>query len=372
MRYIALILLLLFTFGCNRKKAKEKDTIHVQTTVEYAKGFTVVHADGYKEVKIRDPWDSTKYLQNYVLVNKKEKLPEHLPEGTLIRVPLERVVVCTSMHCALLEYLGVEQSIAGVCESRYIDLDFVKQGMREGEIVDIGEAAAPNVELLMDIEPDAIITSPLNSSPYGRVEKTGIPQIKCVDYMESAPLGRAEWIRFISLFFEKAEVADSVFNVVKTAYNGAKDIAATVQVRPTVITEQKIGAIWYVPGGQSYIAHLLRDAGADYVWRENTQSGSVPLSFESVLEAGGDADFWLIKYNRPTDMTYADLSADYSSNAYFSAYKNRNIYTSNTGKVAYYEEVPIRPDFLLKDLIRIFHPELLPDYHLRYYKKMPE
>lgn len=366
---MGLVVLLASCRQNNQSLSKEPATVQ-EYQVYYATGYTVNRTSDYTEIKIRDPWDTTRYLQRYVLVGKDKALPVRLPEGILIRTPLQRVVVATSVHCGVLELLGVRDLLVGVCESRYIDLDFVKQGVANGKIVDIGEAGAPDVERLIELAPDAMITSPLSNAPYGRVEKTGIPQIKCVDYMEPTPLGRAEWIRFQALFFGKEESADSLFWQTVKAYEEIKALTQQVKERPSVVTEKKYGAVWYLPGGKSYMAHFLEDAGATVGKEIDQQVGSVGWPFETVFEKYGDADFWLIKCNRPRDMSYEDLKKEYAPYSKFAAYKNRRIYTCNTAEVSYYEEVPVHPDYLLKDLVAIFHPELLPEHQLRYYKAM--
>ena len=374
MRRSAFCLISVFIFllvSCGQK-GKTQQEGKENCRVEYATGYTVRRGADYTEVSIRDPWDTTKLLAHYVLVARDRELPADLPPGIVVRVPLERVVAATSVHCGWLEMLGVRDELIGVCESRYIDLDFVCRGLAEGKITDIGEASAPDVEKLIELEPDAMITSPLSNAPDGRVEKTGIPQIKCVDYMESTPLGRAEWIRFQALFFGKEALADSLFKEIVESYNAVKALVDSVEERPSVVTEMKYGSMWYISGGRSYMGRFLQDAGAGYCWKDDEHAGSFPLSFESVFEQGGEADFWLIKYNRAQEMSYEDLKREYTPYANFAAWKKHNIFTCNTGVVPYYEEVPIRPDYLLKDLVKIFHPELLPDYQLRYYSKMKE
>lgn len=371
MNRIVVIFLSLLLLACGRRgEVAEKAAGSFR--VAYATGFSVRRMAGYTEVEVRDPWDTTKLLQRYVLVPAGDGLPQGLPQGLVVRTPLKRVVAATAVHCGWLEMLGVQERVAGVCESRYIDLPFVREGVNAGRITDIGEATAPDVERLIELSPDGMITSPLSSAPYGRVEKTGIPQIKCMDYMEQTPLGRAEWVRFLALFFDREALADSLFAETEKAYREVKALVREVKERPTVLTEMKYGGIWYVSGGKSYIGCLLRDAGADYCWADDEHAGSFPLSFESVFEKGGEADFWLMKYNRAEDLGYGGLQKEYAPYANFAAWKNRRIFTCNTGRVPYYEEVPIRPDYLLKDLVKIFHPQVLPDYRLRYYGKMKE
>jgi len=366
---VAAIALLSVSCGQKGRVAEKGDGSY---RVEYATGFAVRRTAEYTEVRIRDPWDTTKLLQRYVLVGREKELPADLPEGVVVRTPLKRVVTATSVHCGWLDMLGVQEEVVGVCESRYIDVPFVQKGLQEGRVVDIGEAAAPDVERLIELKPDGMITSPLSNAPYGRVEKTGIPQVKCVDYMEPTPLGRAEWIRLLALFFDREALADSLFAETVKAYEEVKALVKGVEKRPTVVLGMKYGAVWYVAGGNSYMGSLVKDAGADYCWKEDTHVGSFPLAFESVFEQSGEADYWLIKYNRTQEMSYRDLKGEYAPYANFAAWKKRHIFTCNTGVVSYYEEVPIRPDYLLKDFVKIFHPQLLPDYRLRYYREMED
>ncbi len=340
--------------------------------IRYANGFQVNRTGDYTKISIRNPWDTLKTLHDYILVDKSKPLPENLPDGTIVRTPVERVAVYTSVHCGVLAELGIKKQIVGVCEPRYIDLDFIKKGLSDGSVSDLGMASNPNVEQIIEIAPEAILASPFENSGYGQVEKTGIPLIECADYMESTPLGRAEWIRLHGLFYGKEAYADSLFCEIEKSYDAVKKLAAGVTDKPTVLTDVKYGSVWYVPGGQSYIAHFFRDAGADFFRKDNPQTGSSPLAVETVFEEAHNADFWLIKYNRETDFTYETLKKEDSFYGEFAAFKNRNIFVCNTADASYYEELPIHPDYLLKDLVWIFHPELMPDYEPHYYKKMQE
>jgi len=371
-RYIYILIVVLLIGGCNWTNGNRKTGVEseISSPVVYARWFTVEKGEGYDCINVRNPWDTTRSLHRYILVPKGMDLPENLPEGTLIRTPLEKVVVYSSVHCGIIDALGLEKVIAGVCESRYIDIAFVKNGLENGSISDLGEASSPDVEKIIDIAPEAIIASPLENMGYGRIEKIGVPLIESVDYMEVTPLGRAEWIRFYALFFGREHKADSIFNATAQSYNNIKEIVRNVKFKPTVISETKTGSVWYVPGGKSYMANLFTDAGANYPWRDNPNSGSVPVSFETVLELGENADIWVMKYNKPKDICYNDLKNEYTGYEYFSAFKKRTIFACNTGKVPYYEELPIHPDYILKDLVWVFHPELLTGYVPRYYKKM--
>ena len=374
-KILVICFFLLCFFSCQKKQAVENAVSRTEfatgsDSIFHAKGFQIESQPGYTLVTVRNPWNTRLTLQRYVLVPKTAGLPANLPEGVLIRTPLARAVSYGSVQCGFFSEFGALETLVGVCEPEYIHIPYVQEGVRNGRIADLGQSANPDLEKIMLIEPEALFAAPIENAGYGQTAKLGIPFIECVDYMETSPLGRAEWIRFLALFFDKKELADSLFRKTVADYNELKKRSEQVEKRPSVFVETIYSGIWYQPGGNSYIAHLFRDAGADYLWKENTNTGSIGLSFETVLERAENADFWLIKHNNAQDMTYGKLKQEYPNYAFFDAFKNRNIYFCNTGKVPYYEELPIHPDYVLKDMLRIFHPELLPDYPLRYYRKM--
>ena len=366
------IIFVLWTVSCTQSKVQNTtgSDLLSSDTIRYAQGFTVQYFDDYTSVEVRDPWDSTRILQRYLLVDREQSVPGNLPKGTVVRTPIRNIVVYTSVHAAIIDQLNEADKVIGVCEPRYMDTPAIQEGLRAGRIADLGEATSPNIEKIIDIGAEIIIASPFQNAGYGPAEKLGIPIIEAADYMESLPLGRTEWIRFYGLLFGKSAMADSIFRETEQSYLELKELAKTVTNSPTVISEKKFGSSWYMPAGDSYIAHLYADAGADYIFKDLPGAGSTPLAFETVLDKAIHADIWLIKYNQANDMTYKDLRTEYTPYENFDAFKNRRIYTCNTGVVPYYEEFPIHPDYLLKDLVWVFHPELLPDYTPRYYRKM--
>ncbi len=264
------------------------------------------------------------------------------------------------------------ESIGGVCDLDYIRLADIHERARQGYIADIGNSLSPNIERLIDLHPDAILLSPYENSGYGRVEKLNIPIIECADYMEVSPLGRAEWMRFYGLLFGRGAEADSLFDEVEKNYLALKALTEPLTERPTVFCELKSSSAWYVPGGKSFIANFYADAGADYIFADDTHSGSFPLAFESVFDRAQHADFWLIKYHQATEKTYDELQQDYAPYAGFRAFKERKVYACNTSRINYYEDSPFRPDGLLKDLIRIFHPDVVKDAEAVYFLPLAE
>ena len=370
-----LLILLGFAFwmvACtpSGKQTSSKEALS-SDSIQYAQGFTVQRFDTYIMVEVRDPWDSTRLLQRYLLVDRTKSVPGGLPKGTIVKVPVKDIVIYTSVHAAIIDQLHETDKVIGVCEPRYMVTPAIQEGIQAGRIADLGEATSPNIEKMIEIGAELVIASPFQNSSYGPVEKIGIPIIEGADYMEAFPLGRTEWIRFYGLLFGKEEMADSIFKETEQAYLSLKDLTANIDNRPTVLSEKKFGSSWYVPSGDSYMAHLIEDAGADYMFKDLPGAGSTPLAFETVFDKAIHADIWLVKYNQSSEMTYNDLRSEYTPYENFDAFKKKRIYTCNTGAVPYYEEFPIHPEYLLKDLIWIFHPELVFGYSPRYFREMP-
>ncbi|MDR2954850.1 MAG: ABC transporter substrate-binding protein [Prevotella sp.] len=364
--------IILILAGCNKRKPAGQDNTKPQTeyTVYYAKGFQVKKYDEYTTISVRDPWDTTRMLQTYVLVAKNKNLPANLPKGTLVRTPLETVVTYNTIHCSTLKELASVDIIKGVCEPQYVKTEEVIAGVKAGSIIDLGMASNPDVEKIIMLSPDAILTSPIKGLAYGSITNAKIPIIETPDYTEPHPLGRAEWIRFYSLFIDKEQLADSLFNITVTNYNNIKKLASDVSKRPTVFMDMRYMGSWNMPGGGSYLANMLADGGGSYLWADDNTTTFLPLSFEAVLDRAGEADVWLIRYFSPDDITYNSLEKEYKPYSYFRAFKEKNIYGCNTSYSTFYADLPIHPDYILKDFVKVFHPDLFPDYQLKYYKAL--
>ncbi|MEG1659518.1 MAG: ABC transporter substrate-binding protein [Bacteroides sp.] len=375
MRPILLLLAgVLVLSACGGKsKALPPAAAGTPIALRYAAHLTLEEHAGYVQATLRNPWDTARVLHTYLLVDKTAALPEGLPAGTVVRTPVCKAVIYSSVHCSLLQQLDALGSIGGVCDLKYIKLPAVQDGCRAGSIVDTGDGMSPDIEKIIDLHPDAILLSPFeNSGGYGRIEKLNVPIIECADYMETSALGRAEWMRFYGLLFGKRAAADSLFARVEKEYLALRQLAATAQAKPTVISDLKSSSAWYIPGGKSTTAAFYADAGGRYVFAADAHSGSVPLAFETVFDKGQEADFWLIKYNQPVDKTYGELEKEYAPYANFRAFRTRHLYGCNTARVSLYEDFPFHPERLLKDLIFVFHPELLAGHTLHYYTPLTD
>ena len=295
-------------------------------------------------------------------------LPEGLPDGTVVRVPIERAVVYSSVHAGVMKELGAFSAVRGVCDAQYYTMPEVQRGLADGSIADCGNSLSPTIERLVALKSDAIILSPFQNAGYGVLTNLGVPIIECADYMEHTPLGRAEWIKLFGELLCCREKADSIFQATADEYSALTALTATVEHRPKVISEMITSGVWFVPGGDSYMAHLFTDAGASYPWSDDTNSGSLSLDFSQVLARAQDADFWLIKPDRR--LSYRDFEAINPLNVKFSAFSHRGVYQCVTSETSLFTDFPFHPQVLLRDFVKIFHPELLPDYQLRYYQPL--
>lgn len=363
----------LFFQGCRKNKGpSEKNVVGSSVKFDYADNIDI-RKDGFCYVAtLKNPWDTSKILHKYNLIPRDSIIPGDLPSGTVIRIPVKKAAVYSSVHCSLLKMLGCIDAICGVCDLKYINIPYIQKACKEGKITDLGESSNPDIERIISSNPDIVMLSPFeNSGGYGLYGKINIPVVECSDYMETSALGRSEWMRFYGLLFGCENSADSLFNVVRENYDSLCNIVRDINPKPTLITELKSSSVWYIAGGRSTSGRLYADAGFKYVFSEDKRSGAYPQSFEYVIENGAEADIWLFKYNSTDDITYSSMRDEYYPYTKFKAYKDRNVYACNTGKTTFYEDVSFRPDLLLKDLIFIAHP-VLRNGPLRYFKKLKE
>ena len=372
--HIIMVTLVLLLAACNgRGKTPSVSEGGDTLRLRYARNLCIVRFPDYTLAVLRNPWDTAKTLRTYALVDRHLPLP-NLPEGAeAVRVPLERCMVYSSVHCSLFKELGALDRIAGICGLEYMNMPEIRLRCAEGRVADCGNSLSPDVEKIIDLHPDAILLSPFeNSNGYGKIGKLGIPLVECADYMETSPLGRAEWMAFYGLLTGTCSRADSLFREVEAAYLRLKKLALQAESRPAVMSDLKYGATWYVSGGGSTTGKLFADAGARYVFDYLPNSGSVPMAFETVFDRGQLAEYWLVKYNQPEDKTYGTLAAEYAPYSRFRAFRERRIYGCNTCRIPFYEETPFRPDLLLEDMVKIFHPELSDNHQTRYFTRLAE
>lgn len=337
----------------------------------YADNLSLIRYPDYVKATVRNPWDTTAILHTYILVPDSIDLPAVLPRGTVVRTPLKSALIYSSVHNSLVSEFGAIDAISGVCDATYIHQPELVARISDGRVADCGIGTSPNIEKIISLNPDGIMLSPFeNSGTYGKLGQLGIPVIECADYMETSPLGRAEWMKFYGMLFGKEDVAERMFADTEKEYLQLKKIATGLSSRPRVLIDRLYGQTWYVPAGNSTMGIFIRDAGGENPFDEYHRSGSVGLTGEQVLFNAADADVWLLRYNQKTDKTVGELGDDNAIYTQFEAFKNGRVYGCNTANTNFYEDVPFHPQWLLRDMISIFHPELSNFTSECYFKKM--
>lgn len=421
--------------------AEAGDTLEMK----YAKLLTIVkHGDGeessdaaegidyqYAEAIVANPWKAGTLLHRYILIPKGEEgdktvamLAKRRSTGArcttdTVRTPVERSAVFIAPHCQLMYELGCQQAIRGVCDLNYINIPDVRKraasagkassekassgnassgnASAQNSIVDCGSSMAPDIERIIALKPEAILVSPFeNSGGYGKLDKLHIPIIEAADYMESSPLGRAEWMKFYGMLFGKdknisttAAVeasmtaagkaseatlpascelrADSLFAQIEKEYLKLKAEAGKLPKGLSILTERKTGNVWYVPGGQSTIGILLKDANARYIFSDDKHSGSLPMSPEQILAKGSQVDVWAFKYFGGAPLSQVQLLQEYDGYKALAAFSRGNIYQVDTSTVPYFELTSFHPELLLREFILLAHGSRFGK--LRFYKK---
>lgn len=366
---LLLCLLLACTLSLVSCVAGVVDVEGEKVVMRHSSLLEITDCEGYSVVDVKNPWGKG-LLKRYILVPNDSVLPPGLPCGTLLRTPLERVVLFSGVHASLFEELGALPCVAGVCDRQYIYSETLQSRIGQGLVVDCGSSLNVNSEAVVQLSPDAIFVLPYENGGYGKLENMSYPLVECADYMEASPLGCAEWMRFYGRIVGRGEESDSIYSAVCNEYETLRELADDVKEPPKLMCELKSSSAWYVPGGKSTMGQLYSDAGADYLFADYGENGSVPLSFEVVLDRAADADIWLMKYNSLTDKTYSSLLTDFDGYAYFEPFRQNRIYFCNTHRNHIFEEVSFHPEKLLRELVALFHPSLIPEYTLNYYEKM--
>ncbi len=343
--------------------------------ITHATGLAVEYHKHYKIVTVKNPWQDAKTGFQYILVQCGTPIPKEFNQAQVITIPINSIVALSTTHLPHLAKLGVVDKLVGISNSKQVNTPEVVEKIKAG-IVEVGNNTNLDVEKLLELNPDLITTYGTGNSQtdsYTKLSEVGLKVAINAEYMEDTPLGRSEWIKFIALFFNQEKQAEEIFKEITNKYEQIAQKAKFVKNRPTVFVGFNFKGTWYMPGGKSYVATYLADAGGNYLWKDNRSSGSLPLSFEVVLERAANADYWL-NFSQSWQ-SVKDLVAEDNRYTYFKAVKTGNLYNNNarvneSGGNDYWEGGISNPDIVLSDLIKILHPEVLPNHQLFYYRKI--
>ena len=369
-----LFFVLVSCIQCKQNTISNKKTTESKNQIQYAKGFSIVNYDGYSILTVKNPWPKATKIYRYILKEKNGIVPDSLKNNSIITVPIQTIVVTSTTHIPSLEMLGEEKTLVAFPNLDYISSEKVRTLIEAKKIKEIGNNQSLNTEVLIDLQPDVIIGYGIdnNNPTLDNLQKSGLKVMLNGDWNEETPLGKAEWLKFFGALYGKQKEAQEIFSKIAAEYLKTIAIAKKAATKPTVLAGDMFEDKWYLPKGTSWGSQLLKEANADYLWAQTKGTGSLSLSFETVLERAKDADVWI------TSGQFGSLNAMAYANPHykqFHAFQQKNVYTftrkkGKTGGVLYYELAPNRPDIVLKDILKIMHPELVPNYELFFFEKL--
>jgi iron complex transport system substrate-binding protein len=374
--YKVLLVSILFSFiGCqkNEKNITQNDAI-ASNSIQYAKSLAIHKHEGYTVVTVSNPWPDAVKNFTYILKEKNGIIPDSLKKYNQISVPLQSIVVTSTTNIPFLEMLGKEKSLIGFPHTDYISSEKTRALIDAGSVKNVGQNEKLNIEQLIELAPELIVTFGIdnNNPSIENLQKSGLKVLIQADWMEQSPLGKAEWLKLYGALFGKEKEADDLFENIVKEYNNALALVADKKPTSTVLYGSMYQDQWFVARGSSWVAQFMKDAKGDYLWKNLEGTGSLGLSFENILDKAKTANFWIATGSFKSLSELEKANPHYGQ---FDAFANKNIYTFEgklgaTGGTIFYELSPARPDLVLKDYIKIFHPELLPDYTFTFAQKL--
>ena len=368
------LVILSFSLVECKNESKPNVIISAKNEVRYAKGFSIQNYDGYSVVKVKNPWPKATKTYTYILKEKNGIVPDSLRQNLIIPVPIKTIVVTSTTHIPSLELLDEVNTIIGFPHCDYISSEKVRARIDTGNIKELGNNQDLNTEVLLDMQPNVIIGYGIdNKNPtLDNLQKSGLKVMLNGDWNEENALGKSEWIKFFGALYGKQKQATALFTKIEKDFLKTIKIAKMAKTTPSILAGDMFEDRWYLPRGTSWGSLLLKQANGNYLWQETSGTGSLSLSFETVFEKAKRADVWITSGQFSSLMEMTNANPHYAE---FNAFKNKNVYSfsgkkGKTGGILYYELAPNRPDLVLKDLVKILHPELLPSYKPFFFEKL--
>jgi len=379
MKFIYSIILSVIVFSCNNRTQEVKDEEEGKTSdieLQYAKGFSIKKNEVSKFVNIKNPWQGAENVEyKYQLIHKSDSLVKTLSSFQVIRTPIERVICLSTTHIGFLDVLNETESIVAVSGAKYVNNLKLRDKIETNKLQDVGYDNSLNYELIASLKPDLVISFGISGQVAGYNQKLndlGIQTMIIAEYLEMHPLGKLEWLKLIAALFEKEELAQRYFDKKVKSYNSLTSITKNVENKPDVLLGLPWKGTWYVPGGNSFLAKMIEDAGGNYIWKDNDARESLPLGIESIFAKASEADVWINTGTINHREKILDIDNRFKDFAPYNQGKiyNNNLQLNQNGGNNYWEKGLIEPDVILKDLIKIFQPKLLPNHKLVYYKNI--
>lgn len=369
--YLGLVVVFISCHTSNDRKEIAETT--QETPLYYAKRFAIKKTPDYTILELFGNRHDHKVTASFVLY--KNHKPDHHDNAYYIKVPVTKIASMSSIYTTMLEQLSSLENVVAIDNVDYYNNKQVQEKVGQQKIIELSKGPKMDIEKTLALNPDLILTFGMGnpkSDVDDKLLQANLPIAISLDHLEESPLARYEWIKFVACFVDKEQQADSLFRATEKRYKELKKLVANKTNKPTVFTEMKYGDVWYVPAGNSYVSHLISDAGAQYLWHENQNEGSIPLSFEAVYAKAKDGEYWVNTYNINSKK---ELQGHDERYGLFRAFKEGKIFNNNRvqnekGYSDFWEQGIIKPDVVLSDLIFIFHPEALPQHQFTFYKKI--
>ncbi len=371
-RFIFLIFLVYILGGCSNSVRKSAETINSN---HYAGGFHLQKNGDITQLTVFNPWEKARNVQfDYFLINRNKSVPDSLKDRKVIKTPINRIICLSTSHLGFIDALNENESVVGISGAPYVSNPEIQQRIKEGKVLDVGYGQNLNYEVILNQKPDLVMVYGVGSEVTGytqKLEELGIPVVMNAEYLEETPLGKAEWIKFVGALYEKETEADEFFSEVEKNYLQLKKKADEASEHPKVLVGSPYKDSWWVPGGKSYLANLIHDAGGDYLGKDNSSHESYVISFENALTLGNEADVWINMGILASKKEILAADSRFKNFKVLSAGKvyNNNKRLSEGGGNDFWESGTVRPDIVLSDLISVFHPGLISE-EMVYYRQV--
>ena len=372
--YLYLLVLSIFISSCEKKPETTLEKTSVP--LEFAQGFQLFQGENFWEIHVTQGYTGAEKTYRYLILEEGAQV-EKTGFDAVVQLPISKVILTSTTQVPHLDMLSETDKLIGFPQTDLISSPATRARIDAGKVTDLGSGPSANPEMVIDLQPDWIMISTLGEDLryLDLFAQANVPALINGEYVEQNPLGRAEWIKFTGILLGKYEEAVAQFEKIKNAYQEAEKLASQLPAnnRPKVLSGVMYQDIWYAPGAESWGAQILQNAGGDYVFSDQTGSGSLQLNYEFVLDRAAEAEVWIGSADFSDIKTMGSNEPRYRN---FQAWKTGQIYTYTakkgaTGGLEYFELGYVRPDLILKDLIKILHPALLPEYELYFYQKLP-
>ncbi|MGY5352650.1 ABC transporter substrate-binding protein [Wenyingzhuangia sp. IMCC45533] len=369
-----LFLFLMITILACKQEAKQPVKKLSDNQLKYAKGFTYQSFEKYTSIKVLRPFKNAKTTFEYILITGDTIIKPTHKNQIVVKTPIHKIIATSTTQIPVLESLNAEHLLKGFPNTKFVSSTKTRKLIDNQKIIEVGHQEHIDTELVLSIQPDAMFAFAVNNLNKSHItlKKAGIPIVIDASWLEESPLGRAEWIKFFGLFLNKEKEANDVFQKIEANYLKAVNVVHKQVNKPTILYGSMYSDVWYAPAGDSYIAKIMKDAQTDYLWKNTTGTGSLSLQFENVFIKGKEADFWFAPGYAANEQILDSKNKHYQQ---FKPYQQNKVYTYTntvgaTGGLLFFELGALRPDLILNDIVKICHPELLPEYRTTFFKRL--